>query len=178
MVKHQKVSKNYDQDCRTHPVIFQNCLKQGVAADDRKKGNIIPVQKKKNNKQLVNNYQPVSLLPIFSKILENLIFYSIYGYIGKNKFLNGHQSGFKTSYSCIYEFIAITHHIFKAFDANPSLEVRGIFLDLSEAFDRVWHDGLLYKLKSNGIDGSLFELIESFLDDRHEIVVFNGQSSD
>ena len=57
------------------------------------------------------------------------------------------------------------------------MEVRGIFLDLSKAFDRVWHDGLLYKLKSNGTDGNLFKLIKSFLNNRCQRVVLNGQSS-
>ena len=74
--------------------------------------------------------------------------------------------------------IAITHNIFSAFDANPSLEVRGVFVDLSNVFDRVWHDGLLYKLKINGIDGDLFKLIKSFLNNRCQWVVLNGPSSD
>ena len=51
--------------------------------------------------------------------------------------------------------IAVTHNIFSAFDANSSLEICGVFLDLSKAFDRVWHDGLLHKTKSNGIDSNL-----------------------
>ena len=69
------------------------------------------------------------------------------------------------------------HITFSVFDTNPSLEVRGVFLDLSKAFDRVWHDGLLYKLKSNGIDGNLFKLTKSFLNNRCQRVVCNGQSS-
>ena len=56
------------------------------------------------------------------------------------------------------QLIAITHKIFNAFDGNLSLEVFRVFPDLSKAFNRVWHDGLLYKLKSNGIDGNLFKL--------------------
>ena len=73
--------------------------------------------------------------------------------------------------------MAITYNILSAFDANPSLEVRGVFLDLSKAFDRAWHDELLYKLKGNEIDGNLFKLIESFLNNRCQRVVGNGQSS-
>ena len=57
------------------------------------------------------------------------------------------------------------------------MEVRGAFLDLSKAFDRVWHDGLLYKLKSNTIDSNLFKLIKSFLSNRCQRLVLNSQSS-
>ena len=69
------------------------------------------------------------------------------------------------------------NNIFSAFDANSSLKVRGVFLDLFKAFDRVWHDGLLYKLKSNGIDGNLFKLMKSFLNNRCRRVVLKSQSS-
>ena len=68
------------------------------------------------------------------------------------------------------------HEIYKAFGTNPSLDVRGVFLDLSKAFDRVWHDGLIYKLTSLGICGNHYGLIYSFLSDRHQRMVSNGQS--
>ena len=63
------------------------------------------------------------------------------------------------------------------FDTNPSSEVRGMFLDISEAFDRVWHKGLLYKLKRVGIDRNFFKLAESFLSNRYQHVVLNDQAS-
>ena len=71
----------------------------------------------------------------------------------------------------------ITHDIYKAFDANPSLEVRGVFLDLSKAFDKVWHDGLLYKLRCMGICGEYLGLIDSFLSERFQRVLLNGLTS-
>ena len=61
----------------------------------------------------------------------------------QNNLLNSCQSGFRPNYSCINQLISITHNIYCAFDANPSLEVRGCFLDLSKVFDKVWHEGLL-----------------------------------
>ena len=70
-----------------------------------------------------------------------------------------------------------THEIYSNFDAYPSLETRGVFLDISKAFDRVWHEGLLYKLKSYGISGALLILIKSFLTNRFQRVVLNGQTS-
>ena len=112
-----------------------------------------------------------------SEIFEKLIFDSIYEFLNKNNLFNNNQSGFRPNDSCIHQLITITPNIFSAFDANPSLEVRGVFLDLSKAFDRVWNDGFLYKLKSNVIDGNLFKLIKSFLKNRSQRVVLNGQSS-
>ena len=73
--------------------------------------------------------------------------------------------------------IAITHDIFKYFDGNPCLDIRGVFLDISKAFDKVWHDGLLYKLKCYGVEGGLYNILENYLSNRKQRVVLNGQSS-
>ena len=133
--------------------IFQSCMKSGIFPDDWEKGNIVPVYKK-NSKQLVNNYRPVLLLPICSKFFEKLIFDSIYSFMIYNKLLNNCQSGFRPNDSC-NQIISITHDIYRAVDANLSLEVRGVFLDLSKAFDKVWHKGLSHKLNSNRIKGNI-----------------------
>ena len=95
----------------------------------------------------------------------------------ESNLLNSTQSVFKTNDSCVNQLISITHSIFGAFDTNPPLEVRGVFLDLSKAFDRFWHEGLLPKLMSSGTNGNLFYLIELFLHSRCHRVVLTGQSS-
>ena len=91
--------------------------------------------------------------------------------------LSIHQSGFRPGDSCVHQLISIVHKIYNAFDANPSLEVRGVFLDISKAFDRVWHKGLLHKLKCMGINENFKKLVESFLSNRYQRVVLNGQAS-
>ena len=73
--------------------------------------------------------------------------------------------------------MSITHETYNAFDCNPFLEVRGVFLDISKTFDNVWDDGLIYKLKRNGINGDLLKLVESFLSDRYQRVVLNEQKN-
>ena len=94
-----------------------------------------------------------------------------------NKFLSENQSGFRSGDSCTSQLIAITHEIYKAFDGNPSLETRGVFLDISKAFDKVWHDGLLYKLKCLDVEGSFYNILKNDLQNRKQKVVLNGQSS-
>ena len=111
-------------------ILFENSIKSSFYPDIWKRSNIIPVHKK-NDKQLVNNYRPISLLPIFGKILEKIIFNKIYNFLLEENLLNSNQSGFRPSDSCINQLLAITHEIFEAFDCNPSLEIRSVFLDIS-----------------------------------------------
>ena len=117
-------------------LLFANSTKLSCYPDIWKRSNIIPAHTK-NDKQLVNNYRPISLLPIFGKIFEKIIFNQIYIFLLEEKLLNQNQSGFRPSDSCINQLLAITHDIFEAFDVNPSLEVRSVFLDISKAFDKV-----------------------------------------
>ena len=99
----------------------------------------------------------------------------MYEFFTENNLISPKQSGFKPSDSCINQLLSITHEIYKTFD--DGLGVRGIFLDISKAFDKVWHQGLLHKLKQNGISGKLFDIITDFLNFRKQRVVLNGQYS-
>lgn len=89
---------------------------------------------------------------------------------------NNNQSVFRPNDSCMNQLISVTRSIFSSFEANLSLEVRCVFLDLSKALDRVWYNDLLYKLQNNGIYDNLLSLIKSFLHNRHQRVVLNVQS--
>ena len=116
----------------------------------------------------------MSLLSISSTIFERLI-YSLFEFFIANKLISSNQSGFKPGDSCINQLLSITHEIYKSFD--DGYEVRGVFVDISKAFDKVWHNGLIYKLKQNGVSGDLLNLIIDFLDPRKQRVVLNGQYS-
>ena len=115
-------------------ILFKNSTSSCCYPDIWKKSHIIPAHKK-NDKRLVNNYRPISLLPIFGKIFEKIIFNRIYNFLLKEELLNPNQSGFRPSDSCIDQLLAITHPIFEAFDCNAPLEIRSVFLDISKAFD-------------------------------------------
>ena len=75
------------------------------------------------------------------------------------------------------QLLTIVNSIFTAFDCNPTVDVQSVFLDISKAFDRVWHLGLIYKLGRCGVSGKLLTLIESFLNDRKQRTVLNGRTS-
>ena len=141
------------------------------------KANIVPTYKK-GNRQNKGNYRPVPLLPILEKISEKVNFDAVYKHLCDLKLLNPSQSGFRPGDSTVNQLLAITHRIYCGFESMPSLEMRSIFLDLSKAFDRVWQDGLIYKLQSNGISGDLLSLMRSFLLGRKQRVTLKGRCSE
>ena len=116
-------------------------------------------------------------MPMFGKFFEKLFSNSIMDVLEENNLLNSNQSEFRPNDSCESQLLSIVHDIYSSFDCHPSLEVRGIFLDISKAFDRVWHDRLLYKIQSVGISGTPLEFIESFLSVRYQRVLLNDQAS-
>ena len=73
--------------------------------------------------------------------------------------------------SCIAQLLSIIHEIQTAFDKNPTVDVRGVFLDLSKAFDKVWHDRIIFKLKAYGVEGELLSLLKNYLENREQRVV-------
>ena len=123
----------------------------------------------------MDNYGPVSLLPICKTIFKRLIYNSLFEFFIANELTSSSQSGFKPDDSYINQLLSIAHKIYKSFD--DGYYVRGVFLDISKAFDKVWHNGLIYELKQNVVSGNLLNLIIDFLDTRKQRVVLNGQYS-
>ena len=86
------------------------------------------------------------------------------------------QSGFRPGDSCIFQLISITSEIYRNFERHD--ETRAVFLDISKAFYKVWHDGLIHKLKSNGISGNLLAFFGNYIQNRYQRVTLNGTESD
>ena len=78
--------------------------------------------------------------------------------------------------STVKQLISITHEIHKAFDKGD--EVRAVFLDISKAFDTVWHEGLVHKLMEIGVEGDMIGIVKSFLSNRKQRVTIDGKNSD
>ena len=103
-------------------IIFTNCLRCGIFPQIWKCANVVPVHRK-DEKNLKENYHPIFLLPILGKILEKLIYDSLYSHLVTCELLNPNQSGFRHGNQTINQLTSITHTIFKAFDCNPPLDV-------------------------------------------------------
>ena len=71
----------------------------------------------------------------------------MFEYLEKHKLLSPHQSDFQGNDSCVDQLLSIVHNDYTAFDRYPTPESRGVFLDMSKVFDKVWHEGLIFKLK-------------------------------
>ena len=154
--------------------LFNHSLAASCFPDSWKKSNVCPVFKK-NDKQIKSNYRPISLLCNVSKVFERLIFNVLYEYFLRHELLTPKNSGFRPNDSTINQLLKIVHDIYNGLELQK--EARMVFLDVSKAFDRVWHEGLLFKLRQLGIEGTLLNFIGSYLSNRFQRVTISGQSS-
>ena len=139
-----------------------------------KQANVSPLYKK-GPENLCNNYRPVSLLSCTGKVFEKIVFKNVFNFFRDNTVISAHQSGFIPGDSTINQLLLLYHELCLAVDQQK--EVRIIFLDISKAFDKVWHPGLLHKLRKAGIAGDLLAWFSDYLHNRSQRVVINGQSS-
>ena len=108
-------------------MIFKYCIIKEEFPSEWKKANIVPVHKR-SDKQSLKDYRPISLLPIFGKIFERIIYSNIFEYLATKNLISENQSGFKPGDSSVNQLLSITHEIYHSLDNG--LEVRGVFLDI------------------------------------------------
>ncbi len=108
--------------------------------------------------------------------MERIMFKHIYNHLYTNKLIYDRQSGFLPGHSTVYQLIDIYDQICNSF--NNKQHTCMVFCDISKAFDRVWHKGLLFKLKQNGVNGNLLSWIENYLSNRKQIVTIRSTNSD
>ena len=121
------------------------------------------------------NYHPISLLLVISKIFEAIINLSLVKHIESLGLFSDAQYGFRSGRSTADLLTVITERVNCALDNSG--QARAVALDISKAFDKVWHAGLIRKLEGYGVCGRVLRIISSFLSDRKLKVVLDGQSS-
>ena len=150
-------------------------FKTGTFPDKLKFANIIPIHKA-NDEELACNYRPISLLSIFSKILEKCIYLRMNSFLCKYSILHPNQFGFRTGLSTEHAVSVIYNNYVENLEKSKS--TCSIFLDIKKAFDSVDHAILLCKLYRYGFRGPSFELLTSFLSNRFQCVSVQGVKSD
>jgi hypothetical protein len=154
--------------------ILNNSIKLGTFPNNLKLANVLPVHKK-DEKSVVSNYRPISLLSCVGKVLEKCVFKRLNNYFLDNNLLTPLQSGFRQNDSTVYQLTEVYNTFASALDDGK--EIRTVFCDISKAFDKVWHRGLIFKLNQLGITGKLLEWLKDYLSDRKQRVVINSKQS-
>ena len=167
-----KISNNFFSEKLSD--IANLSFETGIFPDLCKIAKVIPIHKK-DNPLLCENYRPISLLPIFSKIFEKLIYKRMYKFIEKHNLIYKCQFGFRTKHSTTHALISTTESIKSQIDTGKI--VGGVFIDLQKAFDTVNHNILCDKLSYYGFRGISQQLIQSFLSNRKQHVSINGFNS-
>ena len=164
-----------DQMAMPLSLLFNQSIEDGKIPTDWKEAYVSPVPKG-GDLSLSSNYRPIFLLSNLDKIFERAIFKHIYNHLRDNSILTAYQSGFTPGDSTINQLTYMYDTFCSALDSGK--EVRAVFCDISKAFDRVWHKGLIRKLKTAGITGTLLKWFKSYLDERKQRVVIPGAKSD
>ena len=154
--------------------IFNKSLESGVFPEKLKLAKVTPIYKS-DDKKLLSNYRPISVLPIFSKILEKLMYVRLEKFIEKHNILCENQFGFREKHSTYMALLDICDQITRQLDSKAfSL---GIFIDLSKAFDTIDHNILIAKLENYGVRGIALNWYKSYLTNRKQCVEIYGNTS-
>ena len=154
--------------------VFNDLISSGTFPEELKVGKITPVYKK-GSPELLENYRPISTLPIFGKLFEKIIYSRLYSFLQSQNILHSNQYGFRKAHSTSHALNFSVSHIETALQNKK--HILGIFIDLSKAFDTIDHETLLHKLHHFGIRGTAHSLLKSYLTNRSQYTeVLNHKS--
>lgn len=151
--------------------VVKASIEQGIFPNDLKIAKVTPVFKSGDQTD-VSNYRPISVLPVFSKVLERIMYNRIYKHLTSNKLLYRKQLGFQKNCSTEHAIMQFTRDILESFEKGEY--TLGVFIDLSKAFDTVDHEILLKKLKYYGVKGINLNWLKSYLSNRKQYVHSDG----
>ena len=147
--------------------IFKVSIKQGIFPDRLKIAKVTPIFKS-GAKDNVSNYRPISILPVFSKVLERIMYNRVYNHLDCKGLLYEKQFGFQRNNSTEHAIHQLTRDITSSFEKGEY--TFGVLIDLSKAFDTVDHQILLKKLHYYEIDGTALEWFKSYLSNRKQYI--------
>ena len=157
-------------------IVFNKSIHEGIFPDILKIAKIIPIFKK-NEDYIAGNYRPISLLSIFHKLLEKIIYRRLMSFFQKHNLLYKYQFGLaRSNHSTTHALLDVTEYIFDALGEGN--HVIGAYIDLKKAFDSVSHEILSQKLQYYGIKGTVLSRFTSYLYKRKQYVSTNGVASD
>ena len=140
-------------------IVFNKSIHEGIFPDDLKIAKIIPIFKK-NEDYIAGNYRPISLLSIFHKLLEKIIYRRLMSFFQKHNLLYKYQFGFRSNHSTTHALLDVTEYIYSALDEGNY--VIGAYIGLKKAFDSVSHEILIQKLQYYGIRGTALSWFTSY----------------
>ena len=155
--------------------LYNQYMNAGIFPELFKVGKITPIFKK-GNKEVMENYRPVSVLPIFGKIFEKIIYSRLYNFFTKENVISEDQFGFRKLHSTVHALHSSVRKIEGAMENG--MHTVGIFIDLSKAFDTLDHNIMLEKLDHYGIRGIAKQLLKSYLKQRLQYTTFDGENSE
>lgn len=157
--------------------IINKSFSSGIVPDQLKLTKVIPVYKASNKHEL-KNYRPISLLPVFSKLFEKIMYKKVMSFLDSQNILYKHQYGFRAKHSTIHPLIHLINQCAEANNTTPKQHTMSIFCDLSKAFDVINTDILLNKLNFYGIRGTINKWFSSYLSNRNQYVQIDDKKSD
>ena len=158
-----------------HTHIFNQSMEVGRVPDQLKIAKVIPIFKNDDNSKF-SNYRPISILQIFSKVLEKIVYTRLLNYLTKFNILCDNQFGFRKNHSTFMAVLELVDNLSNSMD-RKEFSV-GVFIDLSKAFDTVNHKILLEKLLHYGIRGTPLNWFSDYLSNRKQFVKFNDTLSE
>ena len=144
MVNHRLLKESANIISKSLSLLFNKSLNMGRFPSKWKLANLVSIHKGKDT-HIIMNYRPISLLSCLGKTFERCVFKHIFNYLRAHNIISIHQSRFTPGDSTVNQILSIHHDICMALENREDVQL--IFFDISKAFDKVWHKGLLHEIK-------------------------------
>ena len=174
LISHQMLKYTSDTVSKPLCTLFNLSLQSKVFPSLWKKAIVIPLFKK-GDRHEISNYRPVSLISCIGKVFERIVFKHMYNFLIDNNLFYNLQSGFLPTHTTVYQLIEMYEDICDALEKRKHVCL--VFCDISKAFDRVWHRGLIKKLECYGFQGAFLDWLTNYLSNRNQNVLINNNKS-